>query len=208
MPSIEEVLAQNLTRPNQYDAALDDTPEILALACAGSGKSRTLAYRIARLIAQGVDPKGVVAFTFTEKAAESIKLRVASALKALGIPETVLGAMYIGTIHGYCQNFLGAMDARYRQFDVLDENRLKLYLISRYPQLGLHHFRNRNGRQIGYFEVIRQVSDAWKVLNDEMLDIQSVLQHDPALGNVLQGLRDRLNQDQYIDFFDDDPSCG
>jgi len=200
MPNIEEVLAQNLTRPNQYDAALDDTPEILALACAGSGKSRTLAYRIARLIAQGVDPKGVVAFTFTEKAAESIKLRVASALKALDIPDTVLGAMYIGTIHGYCQTFLGTMDARYRQFDVLDENRLKLYLISRYPQLGLHHLRNRNGQQVGYFEVIRQVSEAWKVLNDEMLDIQSVLQHDAAVGGVLQSLRTHLNQDQYIDF--------
>jgi DNA helicase II / ATP-dependent DNA helicase PcrA len=200
MPNIEEVLAQNLTRPNQYDAALDDTPEILALACAGSGKSRTLAYRIARLIAQGVDPKGVVAFTFTEKAAESIKLRVASALKALAIPETVLGAMYIGTIHGYCQTLLGAMDARYRQFDVLDENRLKLYLISRYPQLGLHHLRTRNAQQIRYFEVIRHVSDAWKILNDEMLDIQSVVQHDASVGEVLQSLRDRLNQDQYIDF--------
>ena len=200
MPNIDEVLAQNLTRPNQYDAALDDTAEILALACAGSGKSRTLAYRIARLIAQGVDPKGVVAFTFTEKAAESIKLRVASALKALAIPETVLGAMYIGTIHGYCQILLGAMDARYRQFDVLDENRLKLYLISRYPQLGLHHLRTRNGQQIRYFEVIRHVSDAWKILNDEMLDIQSVVQQDAPVGEVLQSLRDRLNQDQYIDF--------
>jgi DNA helicase-2/ATP-dependent DNA helicase PcrA len=200
MPNIEEVLTQNLTRPAQYDAALDDTPEILALACAGSGKSRTLAYRIARLIAQGVDPKGIVAFTFTEKAAESIKLRVASALKALGIPDTVLGAMYIGTIHSYCQNLLGVMDARYRQFDVLDENRLKLYLISRYPQLGLHHVRARNGQQVRYFEAIRQISDAWKILNDELQDIQTVVQHDPDLGAVLQNLRDRLNQDQYIDF--------
>lgn len=92
------------------------------------------------------------------------------------------------------------MDARYRQFDVLDENRLKLYLISRYPQLGLHRLRNRNGQQVRYFEVIRQISDAWKMLNDEMLDIQSVVQHDPAVGEVLQNLRTRLNQDQYIDF--------
>ena len=108
--------------------------------------------------------------------------------------------MYIGTIHSYCQNLLGAMDARYRQFDVLDENRLKLYLISRYPQLGLHHLRSRNGQQVGYFEVIREVSDAWKVLNDEMLDIGNAGQHDPVLGDVLQNLRARLNQDQYIDF--------
>src|SRR5438552_18418062 len=124
---IGTILDAELT-PAQRAAATDASAEVLAIACAGSGKSRTLAFRIARLIAEGVDPKGIVAFTFTEKAAESIKLRVASALKAVGIPETVLGAMYIGTIHSYCQNLLGAMDARYRQFDVLDENRLKLYL--------------------------------------------------------------------------------
>src|SRR5438874_13487600 len=100
MPTIDEILRQKLSA-EQYTAAVDDTAEILALACAGSGKSRTLAYRIVRLIAAGVDPKTIVAFTFTEKAAESIKVRVASALRAVGIPETVLGAMYIGTIHAY-----------------------------------------------------------------------------------------------------------
>jgi DNA helicase-2/ATP-dependent DNA helicase PcrA len=201
MPTIEEILALNLTRPNQYDAAIDSTAEILALACAGSGKSRTLAYRIARLIAQGVEPNSIVAFTFTEKAAESIKLRVASALKAVGIPETVLGAMYIGTIHSYCQNLLGAIDARYRQFDVLDENRLKLYLISRYPQLALKALRDaRGGQTVKYTEVIKQVSEAWKVLNDEMVEITDVSIHDAPLATALQNLRNRLNTDQYIDF--------
>jgi ATP-dependent exoDNAse (exonuclease V) beta subunit len=72
----EQVLRDALTA-EQYDAATAPEREVLALACAGSGKSRTLAYRIARLIALGEDPSEIVAFTFTEKAAESIKLRVA-----------------------------------------------------------------------------------------------------------------------------------
>lgn len=84
-----------------------------------------------------------MAFTFAEKAAESIKRRVARALSAGGIDARVMGAMYIGTIHAYCQRLLGEMDATYRQYDVLDENRLKLYLISRYAQLGLAGLRSR-----------------------------------------------------------------
>lgn len=44
--SIDQVLRNELT-PQQYDAAVDTAREVLCLACAGSGKSRTLAYRIA-----------------------------------------------------------------------------------------------------------------------------------------------------------------
>jgi len=47
--SIDQVLRNELT-PQQYDAAVDTAREVLCLACAGSGKSRTLAYRIARLV--------------------------------------------------------------------------------------------------------------------------------------------------------------
>jgi len=63
--SIGQVLRNELT-PQQYAAAVDPALEVLCLACAGSGKSRTLAYRIARLLAQNEPPEGIVAFTFTE----------------------------------------------------------------------------------------------------------------------------------------------
>src|SRR5690606_15727205 len=169
----------------------DPAQEVLCLACAGSGKSRTLAYRIARLLAEGEPPEGIVAFTFTEKAAESIKRRVSQALSAAGLDPTVLGAMYIGTIHSYCQHVLGKIDVTYRQYDVLDENRLKLYLISRYGRLGLQHFRNR-ARGKSYFDTIKQVSDAWKTANDELLDFAAVAQEDPDLGGLLVRIRDSL----------------
>jgi DNA helicase-2/ATP-dependent DNA helicase PcrA len=99
---LDVILGRELT-PEQRRAVEDPSREILALACAGSGKSKTLAFRIARLIAEGADPKGLVAFTFTEKAADSIKLRVSQALGAVGLDPLKLGAMYIGTIHSYCR---------------------------------------------------------------------------------------------------------
>jgi len=196
--SIDQVLRNELT-PQQYDAAVDAAREVLCLACAGSGKSRTLAYRIARLLAQNEPPEGIVAFTFTEKAAESIKRRVSQALTTAGLDPTVMGAMYIGTIHSYCQHVLGDMDATYRQYDVLDENRLKLYMISRYYQLGLQSFRPR-ARNNSYFDTIKQASDAWKTANDELLDFNTVAAEDQDIGDLLARIRDGLRTDQYIDF--------
>ena len=195
---IDQVLRKELT-PDQYAAAVDRAREVLCLACAGSGKSRTLAYRIARLLAEGQAPEGIVAFTFTEKAAESIKRRVSDALSKAGLDPTVMGAMYIGTIHAYCQRILGDMDATYRQFDVLDENGLKLYLISRYYQMGLQSFRVR-AKGNSYFDTIKQTSDAWKTANDELLDFSAVSAEDQDLGDLLVSLRTGLREDQYIDF--------
>ena len=198
MCDINQVIQVNLT-PEQQAAALDPASEVLTLACAGSGKSRTLAYRIARLLAEGNPPESIVAFTFTEKAAESIKRRVSEALRNASLDPMVMGAMYIGTIHAYCQHVLGDMDATFRQFDVLDENRLKLYLISRYPRLGLNGFRPR-ARGNSYFDTIKQASNAWKTANDELLDLTQVQAEDQELGDFLITLRDMLHADQYIDF--------
>ena len=198
MPRIEEILAAELTGPQQA-SALDDTPEVLAIACAGSGKSRTLAFRIARLLAQGADPRSIVAFTFTEKAAESIKLRVARALAAVGLDPTILGAMYVGTIHAYCKDLLGEMDAVYRQYEVMDENRLKLYLISRYPGLAIKPLRtSRNDPR--YFQLINEVASAWTIANEEMLDLDAIEIADPPLGAVLKNIAAGLDRDRFIDF--------
>lgn len=118
--NIEEILHNELTE-DQYNTVIDNHPEVLCLACAGSGKSRTLAFRISRLIYEGVAPESIIAFTFTEKAAESIKRRVADALEKCGFSVAMVGAMYIGTIHSYCQHLLGEMNAKYRQYEVFIE---------------------------------------------------------------------------------------
>ena len=144
-----------------------------------------------------------MAFTFTEKAAESIKLRVAQALEATGKSPTVLGAMYIGTIHAYCQYLLSVMDARYRQFDVLDDNGLILYLISRYPQLEIAPLRgawSTGDRPFPYFKTINDVANAWKTANEEMLDLAAIKTADSQLGQALKNISDGLDQGHFIDF--------
>lgn len=194
----ESVLKQDGLTDEQRAAIMDNHKEILTLACAGSGKSTTLAYRIARLLVEGEPPKSILAFTFTEKAAEAIKLRVAHALHRVGFSPTVLGAMYIGTMHSYCYHLLKSMDAAYRQFEVLDDNRFILYLLSRYRHLSLHLLQN--SRRSKQFETIRKVADAWKTVNDELIAFEDVLKHDHELGQVLINLRSSLNRDRFIDF--------
>ena len=170
---------------------------MLVIACAGSGKSRTLAYRIAWLISQGANPESIVAFTFTNSAAESIQQRVATALGRIGRPPTEVGKIRIGTIHSFCEQLLVQIDARYRQFDVLDQNGLYLFLMARYPELGIHALPDRPG---GYFRRIRELANAWTILHDEVLDLDDVEAQDPHLGGILRRLRDRLDQSNYIDF--------
>ena len=193
---IEAILEEELT-PEQRAAAVDGGADVLVIACAGSGKSRTLAYRIAWLISQGADPESIVAFTFTRSAAESIQRRVATALGRIGRPPTEVGKVRIGTVHSFCEQLLVQIDARYRQFDVLDQNGLHLFLMSRYPRLGIHVLQERPG---GYFKRIQEVANAWTTVHDEVLDLDDVVAHDPQLGEILRRLHDQLDQSNYIDF--------
>ena len=190
--SVSEILAENLTT-EQYDAVIDSSKNILCLACAGSGKSRTLAYKIAYLVSQGANPSSIVAFTFTEKAAESIKRRVAEALHKFGFPENYIGAMFIGTIDSFCQKLLGNINASYRQYDILDTNGLILFVMSRYKRLGL-----ANGS--GYFNRIKALTSAWQTVNNENIDYDSIAVEDSNLYNSLFRLKGTLEHDGYMDF--------
>ncbi|HEY4306606.1 MAG TPA: UvrD-helicase domain-containing protein [Gemmatimonadaceae bacterium] len=93
MPLLEEKLTAGLN-PAQREAVLHVEGPLLVLAGAGSGKTRVLTTRIARLIdIEGVEPSAILSVTFTNKAAGEMRERIAR----------ILGAeprgMWIGTFH-------------------------------------------------------------------------------------------------------------
>jgi len=93
------------------------------IAAAGSGKTEVVSQRVASLLADGVVPEGIVAFTFTERAAAEMRGRIAQRVEQLLGREALdtLGGLFVGTIHAYCFRLLQTYVPRYETFDVLDE---------------------------------------------------------------------------------------
>ncbi|MGJ7491855.1 UvrD-helicase domain-containing protein [Variovorax sp. ZT4R33] len=101
-PAAASPLLVNLN-PEQLAAVTLPAGNALILAGAGSGKTRVLTTRIAWLMQTGqVSPGGILAVTFTNKAAKEMMTRLTSML-----PVNVRG-MWIGTFHGLCNRFLRA----------------------------------------------------------------------------------------------------
>ncbi len=116
---VDDTLLSGLN-PSQREAVLHFEGPLLVLAGAGSGKTRVLTSRVARLIGhQGVDPKHVLAVTFTNKAAGEMRDRIA---RILG--ETPAG-MWAGTFHAIGARILRSAPhivGRDRGFTIYDED--------------------------------------------------------------------------------------
>ncbi len=108
--------------PAQRDAVLAPDGPILILAGAGSGKTRVLTYRIAHMMAErNAAPEGILAVTFTNKAASEMRERVAALVGG--------GARmpWVSTFHSACARILrqeiAALGGSYdRNFTILDES--------------------------------------------------------------------------------------
>lgn len=89
-----------LLNKQQLEAVFHDAGAVLVVAGAGTGKTRTLVYRVARLVESGVDPSRILLLTFTRRAAKEMLNRASYILDERC--KKVKG----GTFHFYCSQLL------------------------------------------------------------------------------------------------------
>jgi DNA helicase II / ATP-dependent DNA helicase PcrA len=124
--------------PAQAEAisCLDEPLQIIA--CAGSGKTQVISQRIASILSlPGVEPRNVVAFTFTEKAAAELQDRIHSILEQECVDRLGLAEMYVGTMHGYTLDLLQRLVPETFKFSVLTDITSRLLVDRNSKKSGL-----------------------------------------------------------------------
>lgn len=104
----------------QYQAATTLEGPVLVVAGAGSGKTRTLIYRVARLVESGVDAKSILLLTFTRRASQEMLRRAEALLGNVGL-DSVTG----GTFHSFANLVLRRYGELYdwpNRFTILDRS--------------------------------------------------------------------------------------
>jgi len=111
VPTAKELIIANLNEPQQQAVMFTDGP-VLILAGAGSGKTRALTHRIAKLIDDGIPPWQILAVTFTNKAASEMKERIENLLhitEGVNLSQWQMNAgklPVMGTFHSVCARIL------------------------------------------------------------------------------------------------------
>lgn len=179
--------------------AIDEIDHNLQIiACAGSGKTRVVSHRVLHILrtVDGIKPENIVAFTFTESAAAELKDRITKLYREEFGNVEGLGAMYIGTIHGFCFDLLQQYVPEYLKYDMLDEVGQRLFIDRYSVQSGLKGLGLRRYVQTGLYTrilgVIRETDlDPNKIAGtpveeaaetyEELLEAKAYLDYDDIL---------------------------
>jgi len=134
------VVAKTISRPRAFEP--DDRQReaiehvygpVLVIAGAGTGKTTVLTKRVANLVREGhARPDEILAVTYTKNAAQEMRQRVEDELRG-----TNVSGLRIATFHEYCNDLLRENG---RQFDVVDDQDLWIYLRRRLRELNLKYF--------------------------------------------------------------------
>lgn len=127
----------------QKEAVLKTEGPVLILAGAGAGKTKTITYRILHLIKQGVKPSGILAITFTNKAAKEMRERVFKLIqedKGLNVPISFTERPFVSTFHSLGVHIIKENAQRLgltRHFTIFDRSDSRRAVKNALEELGL-----------------------------------------------------------------------
>ena len=143
---------------------------ILLKACPGSGKTRTLTYKLAYLVEKYIDSHKLnIAITYTNRAADEIKER----LVKIDIPED---KVWVGTIHQFCLEFIIRPYTMYHErlkngYHIIDEYVTNQYIDEIIDELGLDIGYNK---PFEYSEIVEKYQK--KLLTEREIDFKDILE--------------------------------
>jgi len=179
---------------SQLDVVSHRGSPLQVIACAGSGKTESISRRIAALVAEGVEPGAIVAFTFTDRAATELKARIVRRVaEQLGeVARGRLGPMFVGTIHGYCFRLLQDHVPRFGKYDVLDEHRHVGLLSREYRALGLSKLGAK------HWEPLHEFLSHVDVITNELIPAERL--DGTPLGECYRAYRAMLDRHSFLTF--------
>src|SRR5215467_3889324 len=195
--SIDYAAALN---PQQLAAVTAGDGPSLVIAGAGSGKTRTLVYRVSYLVDSGVDPSNILLLTFTRKSAQEMLQRAG---ELIGVrSERVCG----GTFHSVANMLLrryGRAIGLEPGFTILDRSDAEDLIALVRSQLGLNEKDKRFPRKSTIAEMFSKSENTLRCLDDIVVDeFSHFADHLDALGQLQKGYQAAKRQRQLVDYDD------
>jgi len=189
-----------LLNPAQLAAVTHRDGPLLVIAGAGSGKTRTLIYRVARLIESGVPPGAILLMTFTRRAAQEMLERV----------ERLVGegsrAVAGGTFHSFANNILrrhGVQMGLKPNFTILDRGDMEDVINLLRARMGLASRERRFPKKSTVAEVISMARNKMRELPAEIeADFAHLIEHQAELVAIAQKYEAYKRERALLDYDD------
>jgi len=201
---------QKELNPQQLDVVLNADGPCLVLAGAGSGKTRTITYRVAYLLEKGVNPENILLLTFTNKAANEMIERVGKLITDSSIevgfksaPTRILS--YAGTFHSLANKFLRryANAIGYQSnFTILDEDDSQTLL-----KLSLKKFKPDSEKKFASARVVKSIISYARNAQTTLVDALDLkypqwIKYAEIFDNIAADYEARKKQSGAMDFDD------
>jgi len=191
--------AQELN-PEQLAATTFGKGPLLIVAGAGTGKTRTLVYRVAHLIQTGIPPERILLLTFTRRAAQEMLARAVQLVG--GASRQVHGGTFHGTAHRLLRRF-GPAAGLPGDFTIMDQgDAADLMQLSR-AQLGYGDAKRRFPRkETLHYVYSRHVNTEIPVLEILAEELPRFVEFEPDFGRIYADFTQRKSERNLVDYDD------
>jgi len=191
---------EELLNPSQLEAVMTLDGPVLVIAGAGSGKTRTLVYRVARLVESGVPPEDILLLTFTRKASGEMLERAA------GLADPACRFVSGGTFHSLAHRVLRSHASLLgfdNSFTILDRSDMEELLNSLVKELRIEKGTTRFPKRSTLASVLSKAVNLQVSIESLMREeYAQFLEHIPQVIRIEKLYKDHKKTNQLMDYDD------